>query len=267
MKINITGRHIAISDSTRDFAEKKIKKIEKYFNQIIDVHLIISVEKLDHTVEALINGDGVQFHGREKAGDTYSSIDLLIDKMEKQIVKYKEKISHHKGAKSGRAPFFDLAYREGAEIRLTQASTKPLNNGEAFLRMQMDNTDFILFKKELSRVESEIDYANKNYAVIYRQGSEYQMIEIPFEKIVEHKIGNDALAGYTLTIQDGSASNPKIEFKKETGIQIRQLSLEDALKEIKSSGARFLPFFNVETQYFNVVYRSGDNFEVMVPAF
>ena len=66
MNITVTGRHLNVSDNLRDYAEKKIKKLERYFNQLIDAHVILAVEKLDHISEVVMNGDGVQFHGRKR---------------------------------------------------------------------------------------------------------------------------------------------------------------------------------------------------------
>ena len=91
MNIKITGRRIEMSSTLKEYARKKVKKVEKYFHQLIDAHIILDIDKLDHTAEAIINGDGVQFYGLEKSEDMYSSIDLLISKMEKQVIKYKEK--------------------------------------------------------------------------------------------------------------------------------------------------------------------------------
>ncbi|HOW81332.1 MAG TPA: ribosome-associated translation inhibitor RaiA [Spirochaetota bacterium] len=105
MNITITGRHMHVSDRLREYAEKKLQKLETYFDQLIDAHIIMYVEKLEHGAEVVINGDGIQFHGREKASTLYSAIDLLFEKMEKQIMKYKEKHSQHKGPARGEDPF------------------------------------------------------------------------------------------------------------------------------------------------------------------
>nr|HPO46025.1 ribosome-associated translation inhibitor RaiA [Spirochaetota bacterium] len=96
MNITITGRNFEVTSDIREYAGKRIKKIEKYFNQLMEVLVVMNVQKLDHIVDILVNGDGVQFYAIQKAGDMYSSIDLIIDKMEKQISRYKDRQSDRK---------------------------------------------------------------------------------------------------------------------------------------------------------------------------
>src|SRR3990172_3243504 len=131
MNITVTGRHVNVSDSLRDYAGKKITKLDRYFNQLIDAHVILSAEKLDHVSEVVINGDGVQFHGKEKAADFFSSIDLLFEKMEKQIRRHKEKHQMHKGPEKGEASG-DLTGVKEKQVILRQVSDKPVDNVEAF---------------------------------------------------------------------------------------------------------------------------------------
>src|SRR5512145_2782317 len=138
MNITVTGRHLSISDSLRDYAEKKIKKLDRHFNQLIDAHVILAVEKLDHISEVVLNGDGVQFHGKEKAADLFSAIDLLFEKMEKQVRRYKEKHQMHKGPERGEGASIDLTSNGGKEVVLRQVSNKPVDNIEALLQMRVD---------------------------------------------------------------------------------------------------------------------------------
>lgn len=266
MNITVTGRHLTVSENLRDYAEKKIKKLERHFNQLIDAHVILAVEKLDHISEVVMNGDGVQFHGREKAADLYSAIDLLFEKMEKQIRRFKEKHQTHKGPEKGEMASIDFTSTEGKEIILRQVSNKPVDNVEAFLQMRIDKKDFILFKKGVGKIEADPANANKNYAVIYREPSGLKMIEIPFEKSagIAH---DDHFIAYAIDIFDDSLSNPKIEFKKLGSCDIMKLTLHEAIHEVEESRRKFLPFFNIESEFINIIYKNGNTYEVMVPAF
>ena len=263
MNITVTGRHLNVSDNLRDYAEKKIKKLEKYFNQLIDAHVILSSEKLDRISEVVINGDGIQFHGKEKAADLHSAIDLLFEKMEKQIRRYKEKHQAHKGPEKGEAASIDVTSAEGREVILRQVSNKPVDNIEAFLQMRIDKKDFILFKKGFHKIEPESDYPQKNYAVIYQDPIGPKMIEIPHDG---GKAG-DRFVEYNIKVVDESPSNPKIEFKKNKSCDLRELTLHEAIVAIEDSSHRFLPFYNVESQFINVIYKNGNAYEVMVPVF
>jgi len=267
MKIKITGRHIDVSERLKEYAEKRIAKLEKYFQQLIDIHLILYVEKLDHAAELVINGDSVQFHAREKAADLYSAIDLLVDKMESQIGRYKEKIQSRKGHSAELDITYDFKSDLGKEAVLTQVSNKPINNIEAFLQMRVDKKDFILFKKGAGALESDFDYSNKNYAVIYKSGPVFKLVEVPFEHNKGSEFNTDTFTEYELEVKDESASNPKIEFKKGSSCNIGKLTLDEAFDSFEKSGDVYMPFFNTDTRFFNILSRNGKVLEVLVPAF
>jgi len=267
MNITITGRHVNISNNLKEYSEKKITKLETYFNQIVDAKLIMYLEKLDHAAEVMINGDGVQFHGIEKAADFFSAIDLLFEKMERQIVKYKEKHSSHKAVNPSKAPHQEEAGAEGRRINLKLVSDKPVDRVEAYLEMKNDRKDFILFKQGVNKVDSEINYANKNYAIIFHKNGVHKMAEIPLEMIRDENIQPEHFIEHDLLIEDDSPVKPKIKFKKNSGSSIESFSLIEALKEFEESGLEFMPFFNVESQFFNIIYKSGRDYEVMVPNF
>jgi putative sigma-54 modulation protein len=266
MNIIVTGRHLNVSDSLRDYAGKKIKKLDHYFNQLLDAHVILTVEKLDHISEVVINGDGVQFHGKEKAADFFSSIDLLLEKMEKQIHRYKEKHQAHKGPEKSEAPTFDITGSEGKQIILRQVNNKPIDNVEALLQMRVDKKEFILFKKGASKIEPDLAPVNRNYAVIYRDLTGLKMVEVPVQKTGIGSAG-DRYVVYDLNILDDSPTSPKIEFKKNKTSGLLEMTLNEAIQEIDKSKNRFLPFYNTESQFINVVYKDGNKYEVMVPAF
>jgi putative sigma-54 modulation protein len=267
MKITITGRHVEVTPSLKDYAEKKAAKFEKYFHQLIDTNMIMAVEKLDHVVELLINGDGVQFYAVEKSGDMYSSIDLIVDKMEKQIVKYKEKHSGHKVVPLSRVMAEEPATQQLKELLLNQVSNKPKDEVEAYLEMKLDKLDCLLFKRGDKDLKGA-DFMNRNYAVIYRNGGSVKMIEVPLDMIKSNSFNPGGFIEWELVIHSDSPSDPKIELKK-TGAPaiVENLSIGDALERMVKSGGEFLPFFNSETNFLNVICKKGRDFEVMVPAF
>ncbi|TAL30957.1 MAG: ribosome-associated translation inhibitor RaiA [Spirochaetes bacterium] len=268
MKITLTGRHVEVTDSLRDYAGKKVAKFEKYFHQLIDSYMILSVEKLDHVVELLINGDGVQFYAVEKSGDMYSSIDLLVDKMEKQVVKYKEKHTGHKVVPLSTIMTAEPASPQMKELLLNQVSNKPKDEIEAYLEMKLDNMNCILFKKGMKDAANSMDFLNKNYALIYRNGMAVKMIEIPVEMIKANSFDSGRFVEWDLMVHSDSPADPKIELKKcGSPAKVENLSIAEALERFTGSGAEFMPFFNNETNYLNLIYKKGKNLEIMVPAF
>jgi len=267
MNITVTGRHVHVSKRLNEYAEKKIQKLENYFQQLLSADIILYAENRDNGAEVIVNGDGVQFHGREKAADLYSAIDLLFEKMEKQIVRYKEKHSSHKVVPTGELVPFDYKIEEGKKIQLRQVSNKPIDKIEAYLQMKNDSSDFILFKKGVFEVESTKDYSNKSYAVIFKSNEAFKLVKIPFDDIKEHHFEQDTFVEYDLKVIDDSFVNPDIEFKKNSKCSVMKLTINDALDEIMKTEREFLPFFNTEAQYFNIIYKTGKEYEVMVPAF
>lgn len=267
MKIKITGRHIDVSERLKDYAEKKISKLEKHFQQLIDIHLILYVEKLDHVAELTISGDSVQFHAREKAADLYSALDLLVDKIETQISRFKEKIQARKGQGVEYDMTFDFRSEKGTEAVLNQVSNKPIDKIEAFLQMKITNKEYILFKKGVTEVKSEVDYGNRNYAVIFKSNDKFKMAEIPFESVRENEFNPESFVEYDLDVIDESPANPKISFNKNTICSIKNLTFDEAFESFEKSGSKYMPFFNSETRYFNIICRSGKKYEVLVPSY
>ncbi|MFA6033947.1 MAG: ribosome-associated translation inhibitor RaiA [Myxococcota bacterium] len=94
LQINVTFRHMEASDALKQYASDKVEKVERYLHPPVDAHVVLSIEKFIHHAEVTVNAGGIHLHGAEKSEDMYSSIDLAIDKVEKQAKKHKEKIEH-----------------------------------------------------------------------------------------------------------------------------------------------------------------------------
>lgn len=96
MQIDITGHHVDLSDALHDYVNEKFSRLERHFDKVIDVHVILTVEKLIQKAEATIHLSGNDVHAEATSDDMYASIDGLVDKLDRQIVKYKEKITNHR---------------------------------------------------------------------------------------------------------------------------------------------------------------------------
>jgi len=95
MQINLTGHHVEVTSSLRDYIDTKFAKLERHFDHINNVHVVLTVEKLDQKAEATIHLKGSEVHASAINADMYSSIDTLVDKLDRQILKYKGKITQH----------------------------------------------------------------------------------------------------------------------------------------------------------------------------
>jgi putative sigma-54 modulation protein len=95
MQVNLTGHHIEITPSLKDYINSKLERIERHFDNVTDVHCILTVEKLRHKAEATILVSGGKLFADSIEDDMYAAIDGLVDKLDRQIKKHKEKITDH----------------------------------------------------------------------------------------------------------------------------------------------------------------------------
>ena len=91
MNLKLTGNHVEITDAMRDYVTSKISKIKRHFDHVIDVSVILSVEKLKQKAEANVHIRGKDIFVEADSEDMYASIDSLVDKLDRQILKHKEK--------------------------------------------------------------------------------------------------------------------------------------------------------------------------------
>lgn len=99
MEIRTTARHFQLTDNLKQYAENEIKRLEKYFDHIIDTHLTMSVEKSRQTAELSVKVYGTVLVSKAKAFDMYVAVEQVINKMESQIKKYKARLKDKKAAK------------------------------------------------------------------------------------------------------------------------------------------------------------------------
>lgn len=96
MQLNLTGHHIEITPALRNYVDSKLSRIMRHFDHVTDVHCILTVEKLRHKAEAKINVSGNTLFADSVEENMYAAIDILADKLDRQLKKHKEKIqSHH----------------------------------------------------------------------------------------------------------------------------------------------------------------------------
>lgn len=97
MQISITGHHLDITDSLREYVDTKLGRLERHFDHLTDIHCILTVEKLRHKAEAKINVSGNTLFADSTEENMYAAIDALADKLDRQLKKHKEKIQSHHG--------------------------------------------------------------------------------------------------------------------------------------------------------------------------
>lgn len=95
MQINLTGRHVEITSALKEYVDSKFAKLERHFDHINNVHVILNVEKLKQIAEAKLHLNGGEVFAVSEDENMYAAIDQLIDKLDRQVIKHKEKIARH----------------------------------------------------------------------------------------------------------------------------------------------------------------------------
>lgn len=96
MQINLTGHNVEVTPALRTYTQDKFNRLERHFDKITAIHVIFDIEKLDQVAEATIMIVKGELHARSSSDDMYASIDDLVDKLDRQLIKHKEKIKGHR---------------------------------------------------------------------------------------------------------------------------------------------------------------------------
>jgi putative sigma-54 modulation protein len=91
MQLQITGHQLEVTDSIRNYVTEKFSKLGRHFDQVIDIHVILEVEKLAQKAEATVQVNGAKLFAEDTQEGMYAAIDGLVDKLDRQILKHKDK--------------------------------------------------------------------------------------------------------------------------------------------------------------------------------
>lgn len=101
MQVKITGHHLEVTDSMREYVIQKLQRLERHFEKVTEIDVILSLEKLKHKAEATVYVNGNNLFAECQDDDMYAAIDSLADKLDRQIIKRKEKITDHHRSEGG----------------------------------------------------------------------------------------------------------------------------------------------------------------------
>ncbi len=182
MQVTTTFRHMEQSEALKSYAEEKLDRVAKYIDEPVSVQVYFAVEKkIRHIVEIVISAKGVNTKASEATNDMYAAVDSVIDKIERQLKRYKEKIKDHKpsGDEHGRQISKKIFEAESIEasvepvvIRTKTETVKPMSVEEAVMQMDLLHKEFIVFTDSSSN-EINVLYRRKdsNYGLIEPQRS------------------------------------------------------------------------------------------------
>lgn len=95
MNLNITGHHVEVTPALRDYVTGKVDKVIRHFDHVTSVHVVLSVEKLKQKAEITLHVKGKDIYADAENADLYAAIDALADKLDRQVLKHKEKVSDY----------------------------------------------------------------------------------------------------------------------------------------------------------------------------
>lgn len=179
MRLDIRGRNIEITDSLKDYTTKRLSKLEKYIDDARIAQVALSLEGEDHKVEVTIPLNGLILRGEVTAEDMYSAIDMVVEKLEKQIEKHKTKLNRrHRGLglkqigeeepnnkSNGKDGLYNI-------VRTKRFALKPMDEEEAIMQMGLLGHNFFMF------FNSSTDEINVVYK---RMDGNYGLIEPDFD--------------------------------------------------------------------------------------
>ena len=148
MNITIKGNHMDVTDALKTYAAEKVGKLEKYLPEGADAVVILGVEKFRHKAEVQIKVNGILIQAHEETEEMYASIDKVMDKLGRQVKKYKEKLKGHKVRGEERvAPEAPTAEMESIPeiIKTKRFDMKPITPEEAVMQMELLDKDFFVF--------------------------------------------------------------------------------------------------------------------------
>lgn len=177
MKISVTGKNIDVTDSLRDTVIRKIGKLDKYFNPDVEVQATLSVQKTHHIIEVTIPFNGVILRGEESTDDMYTSIDKVVDKLERQIIKHRTRLERK--VKGNSLKTFEVLPSEAEDdegydphiVKTKKFAIKPMPVDEAVLQMDLLGHNFFVF------LNADTDEVNVVYK---RKDGKYGLIEPEF---------------------------------------------------------------------------------------
>jgi len=92
MQLNVTGHHVDLPDALHAYVEEKIARLERHFEHITNIHVVLHVDDIRHGAEASVHIKGGEVFAQARAEDLYAAIDALVDKLDRQLIKHKEKL-------------------------------------------------------------------------------------------------------------------------------------------------------------------------------
>jgi len=162
MQVSITGRHVELTDPLKAYVHEKLGHLKHSFDHVVDVHVVLTVEKHRQRCEINMAANGVTIHAKAETDDMYASIDAVVDKLNRQLKRYRAKLQRHQGAQrktSGRLrhKVLDVA----GDIDELDVAHKPNTVEEEAVEVEVMSMDDAVMKLELSEKDNVLLFTNE----------------------------------------------------------------------------------------------------------
>lgn len=181
MNVNVAARHMELTDALKSYVENGLDRIRVHFDKVTSADVVLAIEKHRHIAEINVHANGLRVHSRESSHDMYASVDAVLEKLDKQVRKYKERINRHqpRTAKEARdyqhqvIGFGGVETEEGKHhvIRHEKLPMRPMSIEEAAMQLDLVDDAFLVFSN------AETHQVNVIYA---REDGTYGVIEPQF---------------------------------------------------------------------------------------
>jgi putative sigma-54 modulation protein len=146
MQIFLTGRNLEVTEALRRYAEEKVGRLQRYLERITSAHITLSVEKYRQVAEVTLRVRDLTIRGEESSEDLYASIDLVAEKLERQVQKYKGKIQAYASRGARTQDTVPSPEEEPRVVKTKRFAIKPMTLDEAILQMDLLGHDFYVFR-------------------------------------------------------------------------------------------------------------------------
>ena len=159
MKVSVTFRKIDPSEHIKQYAEAKLVRLDKYLDTSAEAHVVLSVEKFRHIADISLSSNGLHIKGVEETEDMYSAIDMVMDKIEKQLRRQLDKRKTRKSGFNLKSANFQMnvVEKESADtaepsiVKTKQIQAKPMDVDEAIMQLDLIKNDFLIFTTARSK--------------------------------------------------------------------------------------------------------------------
>ena len=152
MQTSVTFKNLDSSEHLKSYVSDKLNRFDRLLDNPAGANVVLRVEKFRHIAEININGDRMTINGKEETEDMYSAIDMVLDKLEKQIKKGKEKTRERRSkakakaqTNSGAARAMELEDDQPKQVKIKNIDYKPMDVDEAVLQMDLTSDNFLVF--------------------------------------------------------------------------------------------------------------------------